>query len=43
MHLSWTWETGHGGLGMMPDLGGCQLALSDLPPSKPLPALGWWR
>jgi hypothetical protein len=43
MHLNGTWKTGHGGLGMMPDLGGCQLALSDLPPSKPLPALGWWR
>ena len=41
MHLSWTWESGHSGLSLLPDLGGCEFALSELPPAKPLPSLGW--
>jgi hypothetical protein len=37
MHLSWTWESGHSGLGIVPDLGGCEFALSAIPAAKPMP------
>jgi hypothetical protein len=41
MHLSWTWESGHSGLGMVPDLGGCEFALDSVPAARPIPRFNW--